>query len=277
MPPFKAPGDADPKSYFGTPGNHGSIFFFLTPFMQESDVYDGGAFTNATGQKAHDVDATTGTGKVARPPAAPFCGQEQLLVLHCPLDPTMPSDGVIRADPESYSTRQPWGACSYACNYLAFGNASAIEHKQIDNPDLYDARANPPHVAPATCPRIPLSFLDGLPNTILFTEKLAECQWTRAGSAAPEAGGNLWGPSVDTAQWAPAFAMESPWHDGTKFQLRPSSIQCNVAYPSSGHPDRLPVAMADASVRQVRLQISIEIFYSLCTPSGGEIFGPGDY
>jgi hypothetical protein len=270
LPPYKAPGDADPQSKFGTPGNHGSMFFFLLPFVEAGQVYDGAGFTTRAGQTAYDVNATLGAGKVTRPPLAPFAGQQSINTFHCPLDPSMPTSGQISADPESYGLPQPWGGCSYACNYLAFGNAKAIERGEIDNPDRYDPKARPPHVAPSTCPRIPASFPDGTSNTLLFAEKMAECQWTKGATAWAQAGGNLWGPAGDNAQWAPAFAMESPWHDGTTFQLRPTSAACNVAYPSTGHYDCLTVALADGSCRHISARVSGETFYALCTPNGGE-------
>jgi hypothetical protein len=274
MPPFKAPGDADPKSYLGTPGNHGTLFLFLLPFMEGDDLYKGAALTTSTGATAHDVDVTLGSGKSWKPPLAPFAGEKPLRSLQCPVDPSMPAGGQIGADPENYGAVQSWGACSYACNYLVFGNAKCIERGELDNPDGYDSRRKPPAIAPSTCPRVSSSFPDGISNTILFAEKMAQCQWTRGGMWAPQPGGTLWAPAVDNAQWAPAFAMESPWHDGTTFQLRPTPSQCNAVYPSAGHYDRLAVAMADGSARQISPKICSETFYALCTPNGGEIIGP---
>jgi len=275
MPPFKAPSDGDPQSYCGTPGNHGSIFFFLLPFMDEDALYKGAAFTTPAGATAHDVDVTLGSGKSWKPPVVPFAGEQALPHLHCPVDPSMPAGGQISADPENDAAVRPWGACSYACNYLVFGNSRCIERGELDNPDQYDPNSRPPAVAPSTCPRLtPSSFPDGLSNTLLFAEKMAECQWTKGGKGAPQPGGNLWAPAVDNAQWAPAFAMESPWHNGTTFQLRPLPTQCNVAYPSTGHHDRLTVAMADGSARVISPRISSATFYALCTPNGSEIIGP---
>jgi hypothetical protein len=275
MPPFKAPCDADPQDHFGTPGNHGSVFFFLLPFMDGSELYDGAAFKTRSGATAYDVDVTLGSGKSSRPPMAPFAGEKPLFNLLCPVDPSMPSGHLISADPEGYGVVQPWAACSYACNYLVFGNTRAIERGELDNPDRYDAKVTPPAAAPSTCSRLaPSSIPDGLSNTILFAEKMAECQWTKGRTGKPQPGGTLWAPAVDNAQWAPAFAMESPWHDGTTFQLRPLPTQCNVAYPSTGHYDHLTVAFADGSVRLISPKISSATFYALCTPNGGERIGP---
>ena len=226
LPPFKSPGGADLKSYFGTPANHGSVFFFMTPWLEQGDVFESAALVNASGLTAHDVDVTEGMGRLSRSPAPPFAGQKSLLLLHCPIDPTMPSDGQITADPEGLGASQPWGACSYACNYLLFGNAQAVERNELDNPDRYDPAANPPHIAPSTCPRIPQSFPDGTSNTYLFTETLANCQWTQAGSAPPVEGGNLWGPAVDNARWAARLRHGVPL--AQRHNLSTAAIACRM-------------------------------------------------
>jgi hypothetical protein len=212
----------------------------------------------------------------------PFVGQQKVSCVRCPLDASTPGSNQMSADPEGYGVVQSWGACSYACNYLVFGNLWAVERVELHNPDQYDPKAVPQRIAPSTCARLPGpnpdsdpgSFADGISNTFLFAEKMADCQWTRGATGSPLPGGNLWAPSVNNAQWAPAFAMESPWHDGTKFQLRPWPSQCNVGYPSTGHYEGLIVDMADASCRTVSPRISSETFYALCTPNGGDRIGP---
>jgi prepilin-type processing-associated H-X9-DG protein len=169
------------------------------------------------------------------------------------------------------------GACSYACNYLVFGNHDATTKTKppLDNPDNYDPAARPPNVAPAYLPKVSSSFGDGLANTILFAEKLSICNWFMGGSTAvAQPGGNLWGPGGDSAQYAPAFAMESPWNDGTRFQVNPSAAECNAAYASTGHSKGMQVAMADGSARIMSPGISADLFKALCTPNGGEQIGP---
>jgi hypothetical protein len=238
-----------------------------------SGIYNQSAIKTPSGATAYDVDATLGTGKAWRPPMIPFVGQQPLPFARCPIDPSMPVNGQISTDPEGYGVAQPWAACSYACNYLVFGNPKAIELGELNNPDRYDPKSASPRGAPSSCPRFDRSFPDGISNTFLFAEKMAECQWTKCARAPPQPGGNLWAPVVNNAQWAPAFAMESPWHDGTTFQTRPQPSQCNVAYPSTGHYEGLMVGLADCSTRAVSPRISSATFYSLCTPNGSDKIG----
>jgi hypothetical protein len=67
--------------------------------------------------------------------------------------------------------------------------------------------------------------------------------------------------------------MEAPWNDNIRFQVRPSPVECNVAYPSTGHAGGMVVAMADASARVISPNISRDTWIALCTPNGGEKIG----
>jgi hypothetical protein len=160
---------------------------------------------------------------------------------------------------------------------LVFGNskATSTSDPSLDNPNNFDPTAKPPNIAPASLPKLSASFPDGLENTILFAEKFSICNWFQGASTkVPVPGGNFWAPGGDSAQYAPAFAMESPWNDGTRFQLRPSPETCNVAYASTGHRTGMRVVMADGNARTLSPGISPEIFTALCTPNGGEEIAP---
>jgi hypothetical protein len=169
-----------------------------------------------------------------------------------------------------------WGACSYACNYLVFGNPKATKDStpSIDNPNGYDPEAKPPHVAPGALPKLKSSFPDGIAYTLLFVEKYSVCNWFQAGSTtAAQPGGNLWAWPGDNASYAPAFAMESPWNQEMPFQVRPRPEDCNAAYPSTGHDGSMSVAMADSSGRTISPSISLATWVALCTPNAGDNVG----
>jgi len=228
----------------------------------------------------------------------------------CPSDPTNPTNGLNSNTTSSgadestvfpvygsapitevgdfntqFGATQAWGSCSYAANYLVFGSAfaSTASFPPIVNPDGY-----PSTPAPGFCPKVGSSFGDGTSNTILFGEKFASCQWIAGGGVpttfttsgwipvtpiVPPNGGNLWAFDGDNASFAPAFAMESPWADGTKFQLNPTSAQCNTAYGQTGHSAGMVVALGDASVRVIAQSMTNTTFISACTPNGMEILG----
>jgi type II secretory pathway pseudopilin PulG len=290
MPPFQAgDGRGLPKdNIFAKPGNKGSVLYFVLPFVESNCFYYCGSIPKANGT-VYSVNATYAsspppwtasdqfkyekmpfqpTGVATDPPTPPFVGQFSIMPYHCPADPTMSPSGV-----------QPvanWGACSYACNYLVFGNPKATKDSapSIDNPDGYDPKATPPHVAPAALSRLPGSFPDGVAYTLLFAEKYSVCNWFQAGSTTmAQPGGNLWAWPGDNASYAPAFAMESPWNQGPAFQVRPDTDDCNAAFPSTGHDGSMSVAMADCSCRTISPAISHGTWVALCTPNAGDQVG----
>jgi hypothetical protein len=302
MPPYQVGEDRGlhQNNYFNRPGNRGSVFYFLLPFVQESAAYNAGFYKSSASpnvaysvcvtyspnrptspdprgqvygtkgmvKKGPDLGRPVGGGVVKDPPLPPFVGQIPIKIYQCPWDTTLGPNGVQQAT--------GWGSCSYACNYLVFGNPKAVRDGKpaLDNPDGYDPKAKPPHIAPAALPRIPVSFPDGTSNTLLFAEKYSVCNWYKAGSTTePQPGGNLWAWPGENASYGPAFAMESPWNDGTRFQLRPKASECNVAYPSSGHQDAMVIALADGRVRTIRTSISTATWLAVCTPNGGELIG----
>jgi len=255
-----------------------------------------GSLQTAGGNLPPSSPTSTPTG----PGPFPIVGSAALKIYQCPSDPTFPGvGGIANIDPDNWSGNAlpptntqtntfsgTYGACSYACNYLAFGfpyptpfNPANPWNASIENPDGFNPTATGFNTCNTNTPRIPATFQDGTSNTLLFAEKFAQnCNWTLSGTLTNSTtwigGGNLWAPAVQTAQYAPAFAMESPWNDGTRFQINPASDVCKSAYAQTGHTGGMVVAMADGSARSIGANISVTTFNNLCTPNGGEIIGP---
>jgi type II secretory pathway pseudopilin PulG len=284
MPPYLAgPGSkVDPRNFFGKPGNNGSVLFFLLPFIEQDNLFKSGAFPGPKGQ-AFDVNVTLGSNQAAAsPPRSPFVAQTAIKTYLCPSDPTVAAGGAETVGGADFA------ACSYACNYLVFGLPNPVDKGKkltppnLWNPDGYDGSNPVKTTAPANTPRMPATFTDGTSNTILFAEKFSRCQWFMAGTTKKaQPGGNVWAgvaySALDskgsTAQYAPAFAMEAPWNDGTKFQSSPTPQQCNVAYAQTGHSAGIVVAMADGSARLVSPKVTAVTWTAACTPNGGEVLG----
>jgi len=268
-------------------GNEGSIMFWLLPFVEADNLFKLGSFksigTNSLGAtlgqcyspyvttsnsnsalNGHRNTTSTSNGDTGA--VATFVGQAAVKSYVCPSDPTAPSTGI------NNNYQGGLGACSYACNYLVFGTAYLNStNTNINNPDGFPGTAP----VPGFLPRIGTTFTDGTSNTILFAEKFASCNWFAANTlTTPSAGGNTWAWDGNSAQWAPAFAMESPWNDGTKFQTQPTSLTCNVGYAQTGHNGGMVIAMADASARTVAPSVSSTTWLAVCTPNGNEILGP---
>jgi len=293
---FTAPPTGGPSGQAGgnqdLAGNEGSVMFWLLPFVEADNLFKLGSF-KSQGQTAQMVGSTVTLGQCYSPyvttsnttialvghrnttstsngdtgAVGVFVGQAAVKSYLCPSDPTAPSTGINNSYPGGL------GACSYACNYLVFGTAYLNStNTNINNPDGWTPT---PTVVPGFLPRIGTTFTDGTSNTILFAEKFASCNWFQANSVTtPTPGGNAWCWDGNSAQWAPAFAMESPWNDGTKFQTQPTSLTCNVGYAQTGHNGGMVIAMADASARTVAPSVSQQTWLSECTPNGNEILGP---
>jgi prepilin-type N-terminal cleavage/methylation domain-containing protein len=303
MPPYSTVNFGSASNIFGRPGNNGSMMFFILPFLEQAQLYNAGAWPGPAGT-AYDVNVTIPTPgqttyyQATCPPnvgTLGFVAQSLVKTYQCPSDPTFPNSGQLKVIyiESGWNSAIAYGACSYAGNYLVFGNQLPVPedttvpyNANINNPDGYNPNswvgwsnacpiASYPTTAPAMISKVQSSFRDGTSNTILFAEKFASCNWFQAGSTTVgQPGGNLWGPAGNTAQYAPAFAMESAWTDGTRFMINPTAVTCNVAYPSSGHTGAMVLAMGDASGRTVAGTISNTTWMAVCTPNGGEIVGP---
>jgi len=296
---------------FGQLGNNGSLFLWILPFIEQQQLYAAASYTDTVYHvppaPVFDSWVTYVVGTVASPPnnLAPanppgsnfsgpgvsFVAQNAVKTYLCPSDPTLQSNGLTSIGGVNY------GSCSYACNFLVFGlpfasplPSPALTPASNLNPDGYDGDTSTPVTTACTAysPVLISSFQDGTSNTLMFGEKLAQnCNWSRAGTLAfgswISGVGNVWSSRVfadaddpygNTAKWAPAFAMESPWNDGTRFQSSPTAITCNVAYASSAHTGGMVCALADASGRVISPSITPLTFYQVCTPNGGEVVGP---
>jgi hypothetical protein len=117
--------------------------------------------------------------------------------------------------------------------------------------------------------RFPASFPDGTSNTILYCDKMAQCN-------SGNYGGNYW------PDWGPIFS--SPDEDGTTGpgnvvlpQIQPKSVNGgNVAVcvgdgASSPHTAGINVGLADGSVRFVSGGISATTWWNALNPSDGNV------
>jgi hypothetical protein len=110
-------------------------------------------------------------------------------------------------------------------------------------------------------PRFPISFPDGMTNTILVVEKYARCGQ----------GGTIWGnPEPDF--WQPVFAA---WSTEPP-QIKPFPWECDPTRASTPFVGGLNVALADGAVRQLSSLISPGTWWAACTPAGDEVLG-GDW
>lgn len=214
---------------------YGTALFHLLPYLDQDNLYKSSICSGSYFPGNNGVYANS------------------IPVYVCPSDPSTGKDGVV-VDYQGLA----WGASSYACNGQVFCRV----------------RGDGTLISPANAPRIPASFSDGVSNTILYAEKLAQCF-----NRTYLQGGNLW------AYW---FTGESlrPYHagfavswsgysigPGSKFQVRPMPFngQCDPTLASTPHAGGIHACMADGSVRYLSASIAAYTWWHLCTPASGEI------
>lgn len=170
----------------------------------------------------------------------------------CPSDESAPADG--RAADLVGNT---WGVTSYAVNAQVVCRVGS----------------NGVLTSPEGEARLIASFPDGASNTMLLTEKYAQCF-----NDSYPAGGNFWGYYFTGPNLQPYHpGCEVSWNGysvgpASKFLVRPRPYNggCDPTMASSPHPGGIQMALADGSVRFLSAGVSLYTWWYLCTPAGGE-------
>lgn len=219
---------------------YGTIHFHLLPYIEQQNLYQ---------QSYYSGYYFVGNNGVYSQPVRLYV---------CPADPSVP--GTMQA---LCSVGNLWGVASYAGNVQVVCRVNA--QGRLVSTQRYA--------------RMPADFGDGTSQTILFTEKYAQCFNT-----AYPYGGNYWAyyftGSVNLQPYHPGFAVSwHPWSIGptSKFliQPRPYNGNCDPTLASSPHTGGIQAAMTDGSVRFLANSISGFTWWYLCTPNGGEVL-PAD-
>jgi prepilin-type N-terminal cleavage/methylation domain-containing protein len=243
----------------GGTGNWGPITFLILPYLEQENLIKttflaygrGGYYDWATGN--------------------PVPYNYVLKVYLNPSDPSMVSDNY-----------QGIAHCGYAANVQVFSMNNASNWRLI-NWGQPSANGGLDPVA-----SIPRTFADGTSNTIMFTEKYARCDATRA--PAYDWNGTWWNYGwITNPTWylgSPAFATDYPnntYPNGigpaSKFQEKPMPYggpACDPVRAQSPRSGTILTLLADGSVRGVSAGISANTWWAACTPAGGEVLG-GDW
>ena len=170
---------------------------------------------------------------MARAVASAGVYETPVLTFQCPSDPSLV---------EGHPVGMTEGGASYACNFFAFGTASA-GYMRYGNEPLYVVKSWSWFGAK----HYPTNFPDGTSNTILFTEKYSRCEYPPGSKTG---GGDMWahtGQSWWPVVMAPDYAKYNPNCYGPKqgamFQVKPNPFltNCDWTRAASGHTG-LPVA-----------------------------------
>ena len=215
----------------GPPAGHGTLQYFLLPFLEQLPIYEGTSTNSYTSTAIVDVYLA-------------------------PLDPSI---SVTATPPMALNSQGTMAAlCSYECNgYIFSGDANALCYFvgpcAATNGDTADGLSN--YYASFTN-----TITDGLSNTILFAERYSyNCVY-----AAGVMGNRTWGDDVGGAsQWSPMLIHASV------FELAPVVGQQSCYVPQAYTSAGCQVSFADGSVHVLPLSISPTTYWRLLLPNDG--------
>ncbi len=224
--------------YWPGPTAYGTYFYHLLPFMEQESLYRKSYFGGF-----HFV---ANNGVYSQP----------VKTYVCPADPSALADGQALD-----LVGNTWGVASYAVNVQVVCQVGPTGTM----------------IAPDYHAQLSRSFPDGTSNTLLLTEKYAQC----FNNNYPT-GGTFWSyyyTGSGVLPYHPGF--EISWNGysygpASKFvvQPRPYNGGCDPTLASSPHSGGIQAAFADGSVRFLSSNITLYTWWYLCTPAGGEVFSP---
>ncbi len=172
----------------------------------------------------------------------------------CPSDPSGLQSGLSNTNNQGAGA---WAVGNYAANFMVFG--------EPESGGLFGK------------PRMPLSFPDGLSNSVIFCELYGTCTAT---GDRDFAFGSHWANS--NGPWRPAMCLDgsaaklpTTGHPPCKmFQVNPNWLTgCDSGATQSGHIKGINVGMGDGSVRTVSAGVSPDTWAAACDPRDGYVLG----
>jgi prepilin-type processing-associated H-X9-DG protein len=224
--------------YYPGRAGYGTYHFHLLPFLEQNALYQQSAYAGYYFVANNQVFAQPIPGYV------------------CPADPSALTSGTAQD-----LVGNTWGVATYAVNAQTVCAVTATG--SITSTEYY--------------PRIPASFPDGTSNTLVMTEKYAQCF-----NGTYPAGGSFWGYYYTGSGLQPYHpGVEVSWNGysygpASKFLVQPQPYNggCDPTMASSPHTGGIQASFADGSVRFLSAGMSMYTWWYLCTPAGGEVLPP---
>jgi prepilin-type N-terminal cleavage/methylation domain-containing protein/prepilin-type processing-associated H-X9-DG protein len=234
-----------PPQYGSIGANFGTVFFFILPFIEQSNLY-----TSAGG--------SVYTGTTYQTPIALY---------QCPSDPSNVYFGILNPS-------NPWGTSSYGGNYQVFGNPAA---GNTDNGNMQGGARIPASFSDGTSNTI--LFTEKYSQCGAYASLWAHGNW-EFNYMAMFAYGSQDGTSGYSADDAYSWGVQNGHPTGTVgpasvFQQTPNPFQaaCDPTRAASPHTGGINAALGDGSVRTINNGISGTTWWAACTPSFGDLLG----
>ena len=216
-----------------------TAFFWLLPFIENADLYNRAVVTSGSAAGWHRA----ANNSVSSRKIGPYL---------CPSDGSLKQDGLQMPPGNGTATTTP--GASYAANCQSF--ATTATNGAIT--DWEKLR------------KIGRDFSDGTSKTVLYVEKLGQCNGALAAS------GTIWSrQNLANSNLAPHFtnSLYGPTY-GIQTAVKDYNA-CDHRLASTYHAS-LGVVLADGSVRSVDPKIAAAVWWASLTPSAGD--GPvGDW
>jgi prepilin-type N-terminal cleavage/methylation domain-containing protein/prepilin-type processing-associated H-X9-DG protein len=268
-----------------------NIHFWLLPYMEQQNVYQGAAVS------ANGINYYNGA----------LVGQNVIKTYICPSDASSNGGAAVYVGGTTGATSPgPWAVTSYGANAQAFAlwNGSEGQVQALDQSNGGQFVGGDIDANAATYENtLVKNFPDGTSNTVIFTDKLANCTdpqfqdynggstvwaWNPQPPGPPTSGGNyldqsqpfiayMWGaynPSANSWMQYDTLTNGAPITGTPQGPSIPwNSVNCDARVASSYHSSGVNVGLADGSVRNVSYSISPTTWWYALTPAGGEVMG----
>jgi prepilin-type N-terminal cleavage/methylation domain-containing protein/prepilin-type processing-associated H-X9-DG protein len=220
-------------------GQNWTVFTWLLPYVEQGAIYS-----------------------LLKNGSSNYCGGQYMKTVRpylCPSDSSYdPGSGFSFI---TYGGANGFSGSNYLANFYVFGNPTAAS-------DTLRVQGNNNFAA----------IVDGLSNTVFFTEGYTSCAVGGNISTSP-ASANLYADS--TMPWRPIFCHNTA-NKGTNagyaacnlFQTQPNWLQtCDASRAQSPHSGGINVCLGDGSVRFVSASISTTTWAGACDPQDGTPLG----